>query len=110
MGCGLRLGLMPHLNIEMVGCDSNRVEVANACMTVGHWPSHFKESNSVILPKPGKASYDTPKSFRPIVLLNTVGKLIEKMLANQMQFEVQKYGIFHPNQFRGVRQHSTEDA
>src|SRR5207302_1742402 len=44
--------------------------IANACLTVGHWPSHFKESNLVILPKPGKPSYDTPKSFRLIVLLN----------------------------------------
>src|SRR5205807_2389818 len=96
-------------------CSNNDVvktftAIANACLTVGHWPSHFKESNLVILPKPGKPSYDTPKSFRPIVLLNTIGKLIEKMLANRMQFEAQKHSIFHPNQFGGIRQHSTEDA
>lgn len=27
--------------------------IANACLRVGHWPVHLKESNSVILPKPG---------------------------------------------------------
>jgi hypothetical protein len=43
---------------------------------------HFKESLSVIIPKPGKASYSTPKSFRPIVLLNTLGKLVKKMLGS----------------------------
>lgn len=32
------------------------------------------------------------------------------MLANRMQFKVQWYGVFHPNQFGGVRQHSTEDT
>jgi hypothetical protein len=43
--------------------------IANACIHAGHWPTHFKESLLVIIPKPGKASYSTPKSFRPIVLL-----------------------------------------
>src|SRR5271154_3519551 len=44
--------------------------VADACVVTGHWPDYFKQSLSVIIPKPGQASYGTPKSFRPIVLLN----------------------------------------
>ena len=36
---------------------------ANSCVTIGHWPSYFKESKSVLIPKPGKAEYTTPKSF-----------------------------------------------
>jgi len=55
--------------------------IANACLSLHHWPRHFKESVSVIIPKPGKPAYDIPKVFRPIVLLNTLGKLIEKMIA-----------------------------
>ena len=54
------------------------IKLANACLTVGHWPKHFKESVSVIVPKPSKPSYSAPKAFRPIALLNTLGKLIEK--------------------------------
>jgi hypothetical protein len=84
--------------------------IANACICVGHWPTHFKESLSVIIPKPGKASYSTPKSFRPIVLLNTLGKLVEKMLARRLQFDGVAHNAFEPNQFGGVAQHSTEDA
>jgi hypothetical protein len=57
------------------------INVANASINYAHWPGHFKESVSVIIPKPGKPSYDKAKSFRPIVLLNTMGKLIEKMIA-----------------------------
>jgi hypothetical protein len=56
--------------------------LANACLLTGVWPDEFKVSITVVIPKPGKPSYDTPKSFRPIVLLNTMGKLLEKMLAN----------------------------
>ncbi|PPQ94558.1 hypothetical protein CVT25_012311, partial [Psilocybe cyanescens] len=67
--------------------------LANACLRVGHWPKHFKES-----------------PCRPIVLLNTVGKLIEKMLSNRIQFDGVASDVFHPNQIGGIRQQSTEDA
>ena len=62
-------------------CAVGILSLANACLLLHHWPRHFKESVSVIIPKPGKPAYDTPKAFRPIVLLNTLGKLIEKMIA-----------------------------
>ena len=62
-------------------CAVSILSLANACLSLHHWPRHFKESVSVIIPKPGKPAYDTPKAFRPIVLLNTLGKLIEKMIA-----------------------------
>ena len=75
-----------------------------------HWPRHFKKLVSIIISKPGKPAYDIPKAFRPIVLLNTLGKLIEKMIARQLQFDAVKYGILHPNQLGGVAQRSTEDA
>ena len=86
------------------------LSLANVCLSLQHWPRHFKESVSVIIPKPGKPAYNTPKAFRPIVLLNTLGKLVEKMIARRLQFDVVKYGILHPNQLGGVAQRSTEDA
>jgi hypothetical protein len=55
--------------------------LANACLQSGHWPAEFKASTTVVIPKPGKLLYDTPKSFCPIVLLNTLGKMFEKMLS-----------------------------
>jgi len=65
-------------------CAVGILSLANACLLLHHWPRHFKESVSVIIPKPDKPVYDTPKAFRPIVLLNTLGKLIEKMIARQL--------------------------
>jgi len=54
---------------------------------------YCKESVSVIIPKPGKPSYSVPKAFRPIALLNTLGKLIEKMLSNRIQHDMIAYNI-----------------
>ncbi|CAA7271398.1 unnamed protein product [Cyclocybe aegerita] len=84
--------------------------LANAYLQVGHWPRIFKESLSVIVPKPNKPSYAVPKAFRLIVFLITFGKLIEKMIANRIQFDAVKHDIFHLNQLGGIRQRSTEDA
>jgi len=41
---------------------------------------------SIIIPKPNKESYDSFKSFRPIVLLNMFSKLIEKVIRERLQF------------------------
>ena len=62
-------------------CLSNVINIADACINLGHWPNHFKMSTTIIIPKPNKQSYDNPKAFHPIVLLNTLGKLIEKVIA-----------------------------
>jgi hypothetical protein len=48
--------------------------------------------------------------FRLIVLLNTLGNLVEKMISNRFQHNMIKYDIMDPNQMGGVRQRSMEDA
>ena len=91
-------------------CAASILSLANSCITLQYWPQYFKESVSVIIPKPGKLAYDTPKAFCPIVLLNTLSKLIEKMIARQLQFDAVKYGVLHPNQLGDIFQRFTKDA
>ncbi|KAF8668021.1 hypothetical protein AX14_006264 [Amanita brunnescens Koide BX004] len=81
----------------------------NICNT-SVWPSWFKDSISVIIPKPKKTDYTIPKSYRPIVLLNTMGKLLTKVLANRMQYEVAAFSLLHEGQCGGVQKHTTIDA
>jgi len=91
-------------------CLSKIVNITNTCITVGYWPDQFKESTSVIIPKPNKASYNIPKAFRPIVLLNTMDKLIEKVISHRLQFHLSANKFLDPNQLGGIRQWSTIDA
>ena len=65
---------------------SSIINIANTCFELGHWPSHFKISMTIIIPKPNKELYNTPKAFRPIILLNTSSKLIKKVIGNCLQF------------------------
>jgi len=55
-------------------------------------------------------AYNSPKSFRPIILLNTIGKLIEKVIAERLQFHVAKNDFIHPSQLGGLKFKSTTDA
>jgi hypothetical protein len=85
-------------------------DLYNACLTFGCFPTAFKRSVTVVLPKPNKNDYSHAKSYRPIVLLNCLGKLLEKVIASQMQFDAQVCGLTDELQFGGLMLRSTADA
>jgi len=91
-------------------CLSHIINIADVCIDLGHWPSHFKYSSTVIIPKPNKPAYDYPKFFHPIVLLNTIGKLIEKVITERLQFHVIRNNFIHSSQLGGLKFKSTMDA
>jgi len=64
----------------------------------------------VIIPKPNKLSYDLPKSFRPIVLLNTLGKLIKKVIGERIQFYIAFNDFIYPSQLGRLKFKSTTDT
>ena len=72
-----------HLKIilQNEACLTNIINIADSCINLGYWPNYFKFSTTIVIPKPNKTLYDQPKAFCPIVLLNTLGKLIEKVVA-----------------------------
>ncbi|KAF8628638.1 hypothetical protein AX15_003772 [Amanita polypyramis BW_CC] len=82
----------------------------NDILDEGQWPSEFKIANTVVIPKPKREDYSKPKIFRPIALLDCVGKLLSKVLASRLQDEALKYDLLHPLQFGGIKQRSTTDA
>ena len=86
------------------------IHIVNACIELGYWPSHFKRSTMIVIPKPNKKLYDSPKLFRPIVLLNTVGKLIEKVIRERLQFNTTSNNFIHPSQLSGLKFKSTIDV
>jgi len=86
------------------------ISIVNACIEVNYWPSHFKKSTIVIIPKPNKKSYNSPKVFRPIILLNIAGKLIEKVIGDCLQFQVASNDFLHLCQLGGLKFKSTIDV
>ena len=91
-------------------CLSHIINIANMCINLGHWPDHFKRSTMVIISKPNKPAYDNSKSFCPIILLNTISKLIEKVIAERLQFHVVNNDFVHLSQLGGLKFKSTTNA
>jgi hypothetical protein len=73
----------------------------NLCLILGHHPARWKEAKVVAIPKPDKPDYSLPKAHRPISLLETMSKLLEKAVAKRMQHDIVKHELIHTNQFGG---------
>jgi len=91
-------------------CLTNIINIVDLCINLGYWPNYFKISTTIIIPKPNKTLYDQPKAFHLIALLNTLGKLTEKVIAERLQFMVTHNEFIHPSQLGGLKFKSTSDA
>ena len=61
--------------------DDALTAVFNACISLGYHPPAWKSAVVVVIPKPDKPDYTLPKAHRPISLLETMSKLLEKVIA-----------------------------
>ena len=84
-------------------CCSNIVNIANTCINLSYWPTHFKKSLFIIISKPNKPLYNTPKVFHYIVLLNTLEKLIEEVINSRLQVYSIVSNFIHPSQLGGIK-------
>ena len=85
-------------------CLSNIANIANICIDLGYWSTHFKILLSIVISKPNKIAYNSLKTFRLIVLLNTLGKLIEKVIGKRLQFQLISKEFIYLNQFEDLKQ------
>jgi len=83
-------------------CILNFVNIANAYINLSYWPSYFKTLFLIIILKPSKTSYNSPKMFQPIVLLNMLGKLIKNVISDRLQNQSITLNFVHPNQMEGL--------
>jgi hypothetical protein len=86
------------------------VDVFNTCFNTRHHPACWKEAKVVAIPKPDKPDYSLPKAHRPISLLETMSKLLEKVVAKRMQHDIVAHELIHTNQFGGRAHSSCLDA
>jgi hypothetical protein len=70
----------------------------------------WKTFNTIVLCKPGKLSYEVPKAYRPIALINTLWKVLTAILAEQLMFFAEKYQLLPSHHFGGRPGHTTMDT
>jgi len=77
---------------------------------LGYHPASLKCSNGIALDKPGKPSYESPSSFRIIVLIRTISKVLVTIIAACLLAAARLRGLLHPNQCGSLLGLSTYDA
>ena len=63
-----------------------------------------------MLDKPGKPSYDSPTSFRVIVLLQTVSKILERIVTSCLSLVARSLKLVHHNQYGSLPALSSFDT
>lgn len=82
--------------------------LANMCFRKGIFPTPLKQS--IITPVHKGGDGDDINNYRPISVLSSISKIVEKLLNSRLQNYLNSFNILSPSQF-GFRQgKSTEDA
>ncbi|OHW95426.1 reverse transcriptase [Colletotrichum incanum] len=84
--------------------------IFNQSLRIGHCPQHFRKSTTVVLRKPGKDNYTVPKAYRPIALLNTIGKTMDAIIAKRLSYLAEAHRLLPESHMGGRKQRSTEHA
>jgi ribonuclease HI len=82
----------------------------NGCLRRGVFPKRWKTAKLIPIVKPGKENSDEVSKYRPISLLNTGGKILEKLLINRINHQVFSHDHMSKNQYGFMPQRSTTDA
>ena len=81
-----------------------------ASLCLNHIPKAWQSVRVVFIPKPGKPSYDNPKSFRPISLTSFLLKTLERLIGNYIEQNSLVQNPLHSRQHSYQRGKSTESA
>ncbi|CAI6345283.1 unnamed protein product [Macrosiphum euphorbiae] len=76
--------------------------IYTACLRYSYFPKYWKTAAVIMIPKPGKP-HSAPENYRPISLLNTMSKILEKLIL----FRLKKYIEPRPEQHAFRTGHST---
>lgn len=81
----------------------------NACLSAGVFPKRWKVARLVLVGK-GKGDPELPSYYRPLCMLDTAGKVLEKMLRSRLQSAIENGGGLSPRQYGFRSGRSTMDA
>src|SRR6476469_9851054 len=72
-------------------------DLYTSCLTYGYFPKAWKSAIGIMLPKPEKEA-KVVTNYRPISLLNTMGKLFEKVIARRIHCHFRETAFFNQYQ------------
>ena len=82
------------------------LRIYNFCISNSYFPNAFKLAKVIPIPKSGKDER-LPSNYRPISLLSSLGKLLEKIVYHRLHYFVEENNLIHRHQFGFRSGHST---
>ena len=89
---------------------SHILTLAQQSLITGHFPQPFKETITLILRKSNKSNYMKSNAYRPIALENTIGKILESIMADHISYLCETFNLLSKHHFDGRPGRITEDA
>ncbi|KAK4327634.1 hypothetical protein Pmani_001907 [Petrolisthes manimaculis] len=103
-GIGYRLvHNLPDKTIEAI------TTLFNACLATGYFPDAYKKATATLIPKPGKPKTN-PANYRPISLLETIGKTLERLINKRLRLHLEDDELLTEKQFGFRPYRSTQQA
>ena len=68
------------------------MRVYSGSLRGGYYPLAWRTARVIALRKPGKSSYASPRSYRPISLLPSMGKILETIVARRLVRSLESRG------------------
>lgn len=81
-----------------------------ASIRLKYVPQEWKDSTIVVIRKPGKPDYAEAGAYRPIALLDTIGKVMASCVAEDLLYYADKYTLLPQTQFGCRPGQTTIDA
>lgn len=74
------------------------LHIYNQCLESGSFPRKWKIGRVTIIPKPDKEQDDI-KGYRPITLLDLLGKILERLILQRLENHIQSKALISDNQY-----------
>lgn len=85
------------------------IQVFQKCLAEGVFPNQWKLQNLVLIPK-GSKSPEGATSYRPICLLNSMGKILERIIYDRLLQHAEQREALSEHQYGFRKSRSTIDA
>ena len=80
------------------------------CLKTVCFPTNWKRATILPITKPGREDSIDPTNYRPISMISTVGKFLEKLLIKRIMHNLKKIEFLHDNQYGFTPQKNTIDV
>ena len=98
--------VLDYLDILIISITS----IINACLEQGKCPNFFKQAHVTLILKKSSLGKEVFKNYRPISNLNFISKILERVVAVQLQTHLDEAGLMTAFQLAYRKHHSTESA